>query len=39
MKAKFTVFFSAIAISATVYAGEICCVLAELCCAGSPPCC
>jgi hypothetical protein len=39
MKAKFAVFFSAIAISATVYAGEICCAIGELCCGGSMPCC
>ena len=39
MKAKFIVLLSAVAVSATVYGGEICCAIAEFCCSGSSPCC
>jgi hypothetical protein len=39
MKAKIAVVLVALAITSTVYAGEICCAVAQMCCDGSGDCC
>lgn len=39
MKTRILVMLAVAAVSATAYAGDLCCVLVQLCCTGNLPCC